>query len=58
MRAGTTFRKEGWGDQPRLKLYNATTLASIGTRGIPQMSYLCIGWRTSQNAVKSKFAEF
>jgi hypothetical protein len=24
--------------QPRLKLYNATTIASIGTRGIAQMS--------------------
>ena len=44
MRTDTTFPKEGRGDQPHLKLYNATTLASIGTRRITQMSYLCIGW--------------
>src|SRR5918994_5313470 len=38
MRVGTTFPKEGRGDQPHLKLYNKATLASIGGRRIPQLS--------------------
>jgi hypothetical protein len=42
MRTRTTFPKEWWGDQPHLKLYNATTLASVGSRRITQMSDLCI----------------
>jgi hypothetical protein len=34
-----TAPKRGRGDQPRLKLYNATTLATIGTRRITQLQY-------------------
>src|SRR5215212_1902655 len=44
--------------QPRLKLYNAPTLATIGTRRITQLQYLLhLSSPTSENSVTAKFAD-
>jgi hypothetical protein len=52
-----SFRKRGGANRPRLKSYNAPTLANIGARHITQSSDLWSFWRTSENAVKAKFGE-